>query len=165
MKQEAAAPATHWPFRPVLEKIVILIRRAQRPQWQGSRAARYSINNGQAADAANEAAPPLGKVTSISRVGLVHRTVIPTSKVRSAPRDSMLGSEWDPPPFSKPHFPSTGSLHDCHAKNFHSPPSFRHTARYDSTASIGPFADTACTRARPVMSATPGAGNVNFRSS
>jgi hypothetical protein len=47
-----------------------LIRRAQRPQWQGSRAARYSINSGQAADAANEAAPPLGKVTSISRTGL-----------------------------------------------------------------------------------------------
>jgi sugar phosphate permease len=29
------------PSRPVLEKIVILIRRAQRLQWQGSRAARY----------------------------------------------------------------------------------------------------------------------------
>jgi hypothetical protein len=57
--------------RPVLEKMVILIRRAQRPQRQGSREARYSINNGQAADTANEAAPPPGEVTSISRVGLI----------------------------------------------------------------------------------------------
>jgi hypothetical protein len=56
--------------RPVLEKMVILIRRAQWLQWQESRAARYSINSGQAADAANEAAPPLGKVTSIARIGL-----------------------------------------------------------------------------------------------
>jgi 3-dehydroquinate synthetase len=62
--------------RPVLEKIVILIRRAQWLQWQGSRAARYSINSGQAADAANEAAPPLGNVTSISRVGLVLKTSV-----------------------------------------------------------------------------------------
>jgi hypothetical protein len=57
-------------FRPVLGRIVIWIQRAQRPRWQGRRAARYSINSGQAADAANEAAPPLGKVTRISRTGL-----------------------------------------------------------------------------------------------
>ena len=50
--------------------IVILIRLAQRSQWQGSRAARYQSDNGQAADAANEAAPPPGKVTRLSRVGL-----------------------------------------------------------------------------------------------
>jgi hypothetical protein len=46
-----------------------LIRLAQRSQWQGSRAARYQSYNGQAADAANEAAPPPGKVTRISRKG------------------------------------------------------------------------------------------------
>ena len=39
-------------------------RRAQRPQWQGSRATRYSIHSGQSAVAASEAAPPLGKVAS-----------------------------------------------------------------------------------------------------
>ncbi len=73
-------------FRPVLEKIVILIRRAQRPQWQGSRAARYSINSGQAADAANEATPPLGKVTSTSRVGLIppQRELKPLQKLHDA---------------------------------------------------------------------------------
>jgi hypothetical protein len=29
----------------------------------------FRINSGQAADAANQAAPPLGKVTSFSRIG------------------------------------------------------------------------------------------------
>ena len=56
--------------KPALEKRVILIRRAQRPQGQGSRAARYSIISGQAADAANEPAPPLGNVTRLSRIDL-----------------------------------------------------------------------------------------------
>ncbi len=58
-------PIAEFGLRPVLEKINLLIRRTQRPQCQGSRAARYQINSGQPADAANTTPPSPGKVTSI----------------------------------------------------------------------------------------------------
>jgi hypothetical protein len=51
--------AVHGP-EPFLEKTVILFPRAHRIEWQESLAARYSINSGLTADAANECAPPLG---------------------------------------------------------------------------------------------------------
>ena len=56
------------------------------------------------------------------------------------------------------------SRHDCHAKNFHCPPSSRQTARKLNTISVGPFSLTAFTLAFPVISATPLAAMVKFRS-
>ena len=128
-------------FRPVLEKIVILIRRAQRPQWQGSRAARYSINNGQAADAANEAAPPPGKVTSISRVGLnlnsevrgagSVRLVLPIIAANEVPPMSDFGFNHSSQP------PATSS---------HCAPPFNACSRCRFSSSIRPAANCCCCR-------------------
>ena len=52
---------------------------------------------------------------------------------------------------------------DCQARNRQRPFSSRHTARNERALSIAPVDDCTWIRARPVIRAMPGAGNVNSR--